>query len=244
MTIRCLIFDCDGTLVDSEHLSMMAFVCALESLGVNLSADACIERYRGWQLAAMIADVESGCGLKTGADFILTYRSLERSLLTRELRPIHGVETMLHQLTLPKCVASSAPQAKIRHSLALTGLAAHFGANLFSAYDINSWKPAPDLFLHAARQMGFAPAECAVIEDSYVGVTAGLAAGMRVFQYAPGDWEIHAGAIAIKSMAELPAQIEKIRGEMNVETQDSINRSARSGRNCIASQCAIIPYCH
>ncbi|MEZ4707185.1 MAG: HAD-IA family hydrolase [Caldilineaceae bacterium] len=204
MAIRCLIFDCDGVLVDSERLGIVAFADAFAPLGAVLSVDDCLAQYRGWQLAAMIEDVERRCAVKTDDNFVARYRALERALFETDLQPIPGVREMLDALFLPKCVASSGPPAKIRHSLQLTGLAPHFGQNVFSAYDINRWKPAPDLFLHAAHHMGFAPAACAVIEDSHVGVMAGLAAGMRVFQYAPDSGEIHAGAVRLREMAELP----------------------------------------
>ena len=85
----------------------------------------------------------------------------------------------------PFCVASNAPQAKIAINLSVTGLDQFFSADrTFSAYDINVWKPQPDLFLHVAKKLGVDPANCVVVEDSLAGIDAGLAAGMQVIGYA------------------------------------------------------------
>jgi HAD superfamily hydrolase (TIGR01509 family) len=91
---------------------------------------------------------------------------------------------VLQGLHLPFCVASSGPREKIELSLRATGLLPYFRGRIFSAYELGSWKPEPDLFLHAAKVMAVAPARCAVVEDSVKGVRAGIAAGMAVFGYA------------------------------------------------------------
>jgi HAD superfamily hydrolase (TIGR01509 family) len=205
--IACLIFDCDGTLVDSERLCMEAFVSTLSLLDVVLEVDDCLIRYRGWQVAAMIADVERRMMCTIGDEFIPKYRQREHELLD-QLRPISGVLQALTQLTLPKCVASSGPLNKIKHSLQTTGLSHYFSENLFSSYEIQRWKPEPDIFLHAAKTMGFLPSQCAVIEDSWVGVEAALAAQMNVFYFCPhqGAATIH-GVTTFQKMDDLPALI-------------------------------------
>ena len=100
-------------------------------------------------------------------------------------------------------VASSGPPAKIRQALELTGLAGFFGERLFSSYEVGFWKPDPRLFLHAAKQMGAAPASCLVVEDSAAGVAAAVAAGMRAVQYLPGGGEAAPGASAIADLRSL-----------------------------------------
>jgi HAD superfamily hydrolase (TIGR01509 family) len=114
--------------------------------------------------------------------------------------------------SLPRCVASNGPETKIRRALDSTGLRGFFGDNIYSAYTVGSWKPAPGLFLHAGRDMGFEPGECIVIDDAQVGVRAALAAGMRVVHINRfADLEpTPAGAIGIRDMRELPAAIEKL----------------------------------
>lgn len=86
---------------------------------------------------------------------------------------------MLEALTHATCIASSGPPEKIKHALAVTGLDAFFAERFFSSYVVQSWKPEPELFLHAATAMGYAPEQCVVVEDSMVGIDAAEAAGMR-----------------------------------------------------------------
>jgi beta-phosphoglucomutase-like phosphatase (HAD superfamily) len=92
---------------------------------------------------------------------------------------------LVESLNVPYCIASNAPADKIELSLRVTGLLPLFEGSIHSAYQIGCWKPDPALFLHAARGMGVAPEQCAVVEDSIAGVRAGIAAGMAVFAYQP-----------------------------------------------------------
>ena len=85
------------------------------------------------------------------------------------------------------CVASSAAHDKIFTTLSRTGLYERFAPNIFSGTQVSNGKPAPDLFLFAARQMAALPARCAVIEDSIPGVTGALAAGMTVLGFHGGS---------------------------------------------------------
>jgi beta-phosphoglucomutase-like phosphatase (HAD superfamily) len=92
-----------------------------------------------------------------------------------------GALELLEAMHLPFCMASNGQHEKMQVTLSTTGLLHFFEGRIFSAYEVNAWKPDPELFLHAARQFGADPACCAVIEDSLPGVEAGLAAGMQVF---------------------------------------------------------------
>ena len=94
---------------------------------------------------------------------------------------------------------------KIELSLSLTGLSPFFKGRIFSSYEVGSWKPDPGLFLHAARVMGVAPADCAVLEDSLLGIRAGLAAGMTVFAFQPYgvDPSIPSQVTVVKELREL-----------------------------------------
>jgi HAD superfamily hydrolase (TIGR01509 family) len=97
---------------------------------------------------------------------------------------VDGIIHALDNITVPTCVASSSSHDKLHFSLGLTGLLEGFAGRIFSSDDVEHGKPAPDLFLHAAEQMGASPRRCAVIEDSLSGVQAGIAADMSVFAYA------------------------------------------------------------
>jgi HAD superfamily hydrolase (TIGR01509 family) len=122
----------------------------------------------------------------------------------------------LDQVTTPTCVASSGTHEKIRFSLGLTGLRGRFEGRIYSVEDVARGKPAPDLFLHAAAQMGVAPRRCAVVEDSVSGVTAGLAAGMAVFAYAGGVTGAAAltvgDAVVFEDMGQLAELLEAVHG--------------------------------
>jgi HAD superfamily hydrolase (TIGR01509 family) len=189
-TVKCLIFDCDGTLVDSEYLCNKGLAIKLDDdYGIGECAQSLMKRYRGWKLANIVQDLEEIHTIKFPADFVYSYRLIVSKLFKSELQPIPEVETTLKAIDLPKCVASSGPMDKIQESLKLTGLSIYFSGNLFSSYDIKSWKPDPALFLHAAQVMGFRPEECAVIEDSSFGIDAALAANMLPIYYSPEGYK-------------------------------------------------------
>ncbi len=183
--IKCLIFDCDGTLVDSEYLCNLGLEIKLREYNVEASADAMMQRYRGGKLSNILKSIEIEHQIRLNENFVTEYRVLVSDLFKKELLPFEGVVEFLNLNTLPVCVASSGPINKIKQSLEITGLSKYFGENLFSSYDINSWKPEPDLFLFAANKMGFIPSECVVIEDSLLGIQAGLAAQMNTLLFDP-----------------------------------------------------------
>ena len=104
-----------------------------------------------------------------------------------DLKAIAGVAVAIAAIDLPKCVASSGVPEKIRHGLECAGLYEQLSPHIFSAVQVRRGKPAPDLFLYAAKEMGAAPARCLVIEDSVPGVTGALAAGMTVLGFHGGS---------------------------------------------------------
>lgn len=185
--INCVIFDCDGTLVDSEYLCNLGLKIKLKEYGVESSANKMMEEFRGGKLSTILHILALKHQVKLKEDFISSYRSLVDGLFDKSLQPCAGVAEMLLELDLPKCVASSGPLDKIKKALKVTGLSNHFNENLFSAYEINAWKPDPDIYLHAAKKMGFKPSECAVVEDSRVGIMAAKSAGMFPVLYDPND---------------------------------------------------------
>ena len=107
----------------------------------------------------------------------------------------------------PICVGSNAPTEKVKGSLRITKLSSYFNDNIFTIQDVKRGKPFPDLYLFAAEQMGIQPEECAVIEDSVFGVSAGIAAGMTVFGYTERTDEKlleNEGAVIFNNMLDLP----------------------------------------
>ncbi len=183
--IKCLIFDCDGTLVDSEYLCNLGLEIKLRDYGIESSANTMMEKYRGGKLADILQSIEKEHNISLKENFISEYRKLVHELFEKELTPCKGVPEFLNQNTLPVCVASSGPADKINKALEITDLKKYFGNNIFSSYEINSWKPDPDIFLYAAEKMGVFPKECLVIEDSTKGLESGLAAGMKTILFDP-----------------------------------------------------------
>ncbi|MDF3920396.1 HAD family hydrolase [Salinicola salarius] len=212
----CLLFDCDGTLVDSEPLLAEVMAKYLNQAGLPFQPHDYMTDFRGARFASIVSHLERVHGslddaVRQRIETAMRQEMHER--MANELEPIAGVREALDALgSLPRCVASNGPETKIRRALDSTGLRGFFGDNIYSAYTVGSWKPAPGLFLHAGRDMGFEPGECIVIDDAQVGVRAALAAGMRVVHINRfADLEpTPAGAIGIRDMRELPAVIGKL----------------------------------
>lgn len=183
--IKLVIFDCDGTLVDSEILCNQALEFKLNEMGVTISAQVLIGRFRGVKFQDILSTIEREHEITLPVSFELEYREKVREFFAHSLVANDGVSTLLQNIELPVCVASSAPISKITQALSVTELAPFFSDNIFSCFDIDSWKPEPDIFLYAAEKMGFKPENCLVVEDSPVGVEAAHAAGMDVVLYDP-----------------------------------------------------------
>lgn len=182
--IELVIFDCDGVLIDSERLAVRTEATILAELGWPLSEPEIVERFVGRSPAYMQACVEAEIGRPI--DWDREFDRRHRAAFCRELTAVEGVVEALDAIDLPICVASSSTPEMLAYTLGLTGLAGRFAGRVFSASEVPSGKPEPDLFLHAARSLGVTPARCAVVEDSRSGVDAGVAAGMQVFAFAGG----------------------------------------------------------
>lgn len=205
--IRALIFDCDGTLVDSEPWLVEAMLAEGALYGLPGSAREVLDAQRGAPMSRQIAVVAARSSQPLPADFEDRVRARMAGYFKAHLQPIEGALELVRGLQLPFCVASNGPRHKIELVLGLTGLLPWFEGRIFSAYDIGAWKPAPDLFLHAAQQIGCAPADCAVVEDSASGITAGLAAGMRVFALGEQAADLPSDVLRISTLSELPQRL-------------------------------------
>ncbi|MEM9603889.1 MAG: HAD-IA family hydrolase [Pseudomonadota bacterium] len=202
--IEAVIFDCDGTLVDSERLCFQATVECLAIRGITADPVYLDAEYAGCNLEDMVAEIGAQHGQLLGRECVAEISRREREIARHELQPIDGVHRALEYIRLPRCVASNAPLDKMRFSLGLTGLVGHFGEALFSAYSVQAWKPDPTLFLHAASELGVSATRCVVVEDSLAGATAGLRAGMHTLFYNPRDKAVPEGCIAFSDMHHLP----------------------------------------
>ena len=208
-----LIFDCDGVLVDSERLSHAVLQEMLAEHGVVLSLQATLDHFMGSSTEGMLATLASLINAPPPADFLAHFRGRSFESFKTSLAPVPGIAELMLTLNRPFCVASNGPHEKMRMTLGHTGLLPYFEGRLFSAEDVRRPKPAPDLFLHAARALDAAPRDCLVIEDSPTGVAAAKAAGMKVAGYAAmgqGRKLSEAGAdILFENMASLPQLLSK-----------------------------------
>ncbi|TXJ76479.1 HAD family hydrolase [Streptomyces lavendulae] len=209
--IELVIFDCDGVLVDSERIAVRLQIALGAELGRPLSEDEVVGRFIGRSHAAIRAQVADRLGTVTAAIWSERFEELHREAVDSELAPVEGLMETLDAIALPTCVASSGTQDKMRYTLGRTGLYGRFAGRIYSATEVSRGKPAPDLFLHAARSMGVEPAACAVVEDSGPGVRAARAAGMRASGYAggltPAERLEGPGTVVFRDMRELPALI-------------------------------------
>ena len=213
-----LIFDCDGVLVDSEHLACAALADLMTELGHSMTAEDAMLTFAGRSLKDVLARAEEllsrpipkDMGERAALELMARFR--------RELKAVAGVKDAIAALPYRRCVASSSAPDRLMLSLEVTGLSPLFGDNVFSAVEVASGKPAPDLFLLAAQRLGLEAASCIVIEDSVLGVKAARAAGMAVIGFTGGSHanqdlaERLAAAGAepvIHSMARLPAAVEQ-----------------------------------
>ncbi len=184
-----VIFDCDGVLVDSEPIALSVLGEMLEGQQVTLSDEEITDRFLGRSLGAVAETVRQDFGVRLPEDFPAMIRRRLFARYERELRAMPGIQMALEGLAtrgVATCVASSSLPERIEKSLAVTGLAQAFGTRIFSASMVKAGKPAPDLFLYAAQQCGFSPADSFVVEDSPAGIEAAKAAGMRVLAFGGG----------------------------------------------------------
>jgi HAD superfamily hydrolase (TIGR01509 family) len=186
--VEAVIFDCDGTLVDSVTLATEVLVEYLADLGHAVPASGVGERFACGRLSELLVDLERTLGRALPDDFVAELRRRRDEAMRARLRPIDGARELVAGLTVPMAVASNGPRDQTTLSLALTGLLPFFPARVFSAYDVGSWKPEPGLLLHVATQLGVEPARCLVVEDAAPGVDAALAAGMRVLVLCESRW--------------------------------------------------------
>lgn len=181
MKFKCIIFDCDGVLVDSEAISARVFQEMAAGLGLEIDFETVLEQITGTSMSENLKYFSEKINGELPKDFESEFRKRSYKAFKTDLQPIKGIHGLLEKINVPVGVASSGPVEKIKLNLTTTGLIDYFGDNIFSCYEIESWKPEPKIYLHAAKKMGFEPVDCVVIEDSLPGVQAAKAGGFNVF---------------------------------------------------------------
>jgi len=181
-----IIFDCDGVLADSEVMSASVLVRALAPFGVELNAAFVFDNFVGASFPKVADRIRREFHVDLPASFEAGYREALAREFAATLRPTDGIHEVLARLTIPACVATSSSPPRVSNTLKICGFTDIFGADVFTASQVKHGKPAPDLFLFAARQMQTAPARCLVVEDSLPGIKAARSAGMAVWRYTGG----------------------------------------------------------
>lgn len=190
MRDELIIFDCDGVLVDSEPIANAVLAQHLTLHGLPTTTYEAMSLYKGRSMSSVLQIAAKHLGRPLPATFLdemqaETYRAFET-----QLKAVEGAEALVmwvQEQGYQTCIASSGDYEKLDTTLGITGLKRYFDGRIFSAVDVQNGKPAPDLFLHACAAMQALPQVCSVIEDSQAGVTAALAAKMRVFAYGAFD---------------------------------------------------------
>ena len=205
---KCIIFDCDGTLVDSEEITNQIIAEMAGELGITMTGDEATTTFGGKTLDAVLYKMRELSGKNVPDDWLPRLIQRVSEAWKTELNPVTGVRELLEGLDIPICVASNGEPIHVNQSLEMTGLRGFFDENIFCASDVGVPKPAPDLFLYAAKKMGFKPEQCIVIEDSISGVMAANRAKIKVYglvKMCSAEELENAGAIPFTNMRNLPA---------------------------------------
>lgn len=207
---KCVIFDCDGVLIDSETIAVGILVDMANDLGANIDRKGAVSQFKGKLFSFCMDTISELIGKPLPETFESDYRVKSFEAFKENMKPIEGIKAVLQNLELPFCTASSGPEDKIRLNLGLTGLLPFFEDNIFSCYTIKKWKPDPTVFLWAVETMGFKPSECIVVEDSLSGVRAAKSGGFDVFGFAAHDYNKELESEATKTFDSMQELLEMI----------------------------------
>ena len=206
MRFDAVLFDCDGVLVDSEGITNSVLRDMLEERGWALTRQKCMDIFVGSAVTDKRNEIEARTGLPLTQEWLLAFRERRNAALMADIQAIpniHRAVQQLHQSTGGRIAcASGADRFKVEMMLTQVGLVDYFAGNIFSGHEMPRSKPFPDVYLAAAAHLGVQPFRCAVVEDTTIGVRAGVAAGATVFGYAPlggGAALLAAGAFVVFS---------------------------------------------
>lgn len=182
-----VIFDCDGVLIDSEIISARMLVAELSRLGLSIDLTYVEQNFLGRSYPVVMETIRNEFDMDLPPEFEAQYREALLAAFQTELKVVPHVHDVISEMGVPYCVATSSSPRRAEMSLSLVGLAHLIGGRVFTSTMVARGKPAPDLFLLAAKSMGADPARTLVVEDSLTGIRAGLAAGMKVWRFVGGS---------------------------------------------------------
>ena len=215
MKFDAILFDCDGVLVDSESLTNAVLRDMLQESGWTLTAEECMARFVGKTLREERLTIEAHTGKPFTQEWFDDFCERRNATLRASLEIVPGAyeaaAAAQAYASLGIACASGADRFKVEMALTKVGLMPFFEGRIFSGHEMPRSKPAPDVYLAAARHLNASPKRCLVIEDSVAGITAGVAAGATVWAYCPGTTHQsahelrQAGAqVLLSHMADLP----------------------------------------
>ncbi|MDM0114838.1 HAD family phosphatase [Variovorax sp. J22R133] len=198
-----VLFDCDGVLVDSEPITNRVLRDMLEELGWSLTLEECMRTFVGKAVMDETALIEANTGVQLTNEWLLSFRARRNEALDRDLVEIDGAPAAVRALHASLggriACASGADRFKVELQLEKIGVLDAFKGRIFSGHEMPRSKPAPDVYIAAARALGVEPERCAVVEDTVTGAMAGIAAGATVFGYSPGGLS-HSSADALRAI--------------------------------------------
>ena len=216
----CLLFDSDGTLVDSEVLLAEVMAEVFPCFNLPFTTIQYMQEFRGVRFLTIVLELERRHQSLSDSqrDAMETaMRDLMEARMREHLLPIDGMRQALENLQdYPCAVVSNGPERKIHCAMESVDFTHHFGGNVFSAYTLGVWKPDPALYLKVAETMGYPSERCVVIDDTAMGVEAGLKAGMQVIHlnHFPDNEATPDGAIALFHAKDLPQVIARLAAQL------------------------------
>ena len=188
MKFEAILFDCDGVLVDSEAITCGVLRDMFEEQGWSMSLAECMQRFVGHTVKSQREVIELNTGQPLTESWLQEFFQRRNLQLQKSITAIHGVHEAvahLHDYCQGRiAVASGADRFKVEMMLKQVGLYEFFKGRIFSGHEMPRSKPYPDVYLAAAAHLKVMPERCLVLEDTAVGISAGVAAGATVWAYA------------------------------------------------------------
>ncbi len=189
MRFEAVLFDCDGVLVDSEAITCGVLRDMFEEQGWRMTLAECMQRFVGHTVKSQREVIEANTGVPLTDEWLQQFFERRNERLERQITAIDGIHDAVAHLH-DHCqgriaVASGADRFKVEMMLRKVDLHHFFEGRIFSGHEMPRSKPHPDVYLAAAAHLQVAPERCLVVEDTTVGITAGVAAGATVWAYAP-----------------------------------------------------------